>query len=170
MKDLSNSKVLLLTRHAKSSWKNASLSDFDRPLNKRGTHDAPKMGKHLAHSDYVPEAIMTSTAVRALTTAELIAAETGIAKHDIIQSEKIYGIYWTELLDEIKLFDNSFRVLMVVGHNPTITELLNKLTNKRIDNVPTCGVAVLGFNTSSWSGIKRGEGELITFDYPKKFW
>lgn len=161
-------RTLYLVRHAKSSWKDTSLDDAERPLNKRGKRDAPDMGKRLARAGVRPDLITSSPAVRALTTAQKIAEELGIKKSRIDINEDIYTFNAEGLLEVLKGLDDKLKTVMLVGHNPATTILLNELAGEDIDNVPTCGVAQLEMNTDSWAQVKSGSAELVSFDYPKK--
>lgn len=165
---MSSTKVLFLVRHAKSSWKDPSLADRDRPLNKRGKRDAPRMGKRLAKRAVRPELVVSSPAVRALTTAQLIAGELRFKGADVVVDEQVYGGGPHELIEVIRGFDNRFDRVMLVGHNPALTELVNLLTDSETENVPTCGVAVLGCDTECWVDVGKERAELLEFDYPKK--
>ena len=156
------SKTLLLVRHAKSSWKNEELGDIDRPLSKRGFRDGPDMGKRLSGRLLIPELIVSSPAVRALSTAGAIGKETGYTD-EIIVEDNLYGAAPQEVLDLISEFDDFLRVVMIVLHNPTITELANMFSVKSIENVPTCGVLVI--EVSAWSRVAKAR--LTDFDYPK---
>jgi len=163
-------KTLILVRHAKSSWKDTSLNDIQRPLNKRGKKDAPKMGKYMAEHNIQPEVIFSSPGLRALTTARLISVRIGIKPSDIIVNKNIYTFNSEDLLNAIKSLKNKFDRVMIVGHNPAITELVNYLCGSKIDNVPTCGVAVLRFPVNSWKKVSKNKAKLESFDYPKKLW
>ena len=161
-------KTLYLVRHAKSSWKEADLSDHERPLNKRGELDAPRMGIRLRKRKPQPKAIISSSAVRAKTTAKLFATEIGFPKSDISIDERLYGAGPTDVVSIIHELNDTVDCAMLVGHNPTFTELVNSLGHCHIDNVPTCGMAILTFPVNTWKAIKNGKGELQDFDYPKK--
>ena len=165
---MSPQKVLFLVRHAKSSWKDPTLTDRDRPLNKRGLRDAPRMGKRLAKRPLGPELIVSSPAVRALATAEAIAEELGSVPSEVRVEEQVYGSDTTGLIEVIRHLNNRFDRVMMVGHNPALTELINLLTESNIDNVPTCGVAVLTFGTDTWEDIGSVRAKLVAFDYSKK--
>ena len=167
---MAKSKTLFIVRHAKSSWDDTGLDDRERPLNERGKEEAPKMGKHLAGYAVRPELITSSPAVRALKTAEKIAKELGFKKSDVLVNEGLYTFDGGSLTDVIKGFDDKYRSVMLIGHNPAITALVNELSNTRIDNVPTCGVVLLEFGSGSWKDIENGSGKLLDFDYPKKLW
>ncbi|MGB3363431.1 MAG: histidine phosphatase family protein [Thermodesulfobacteriota bacterium] len=161
-------KTLILIRHAKSSWKDATLNDIQRPLNKRGTKDASKMGKHLAQQGIIPDVIFSSPGLRALTTARLISVELGTQPTDIRVKEGLYTFNPNDLLTAIKSLKDKYNKVMIVCHNPAITDITNYLSKSRIDNVPTCGVVVLKFGTDSWDKVSKGKAKLSSFDYPKK--
>ncbi len=163
-------KTLILVRHAKSSWKDTKLNDIQRPLNKRGKRDAPKMGEYLSKRKILPEAIFSSPGLRALTTARLISVEMDMKPSEIKVDDNIYTFNFEELLKVIKCLKDKFDKVMVVGHNPAITELVNYLCGSKIGNIPTCGVAVLRFPVSSWKKISKNKADLLGFDYPKKLW
>jgi len=160
-------KTLTLVRHAKSSWNHPRLTDFERPLNKRGRRDAPRMGCRLAAQHLRPQIIVSSPAVRALTTAEVIALELGYQAEQIIPDNRIYHAYSGQLLDVIRDFDTSLHHLMLVGHNPGLTDLVDRLAHAGISNIPTCGIVVLGFSVDRWRDVSDGASEMLLFDYPK---
>ncbi len=164
---MSKTKTLFLLRHAKSSWDDPSLEDIDRPLNKRGKKDAPEMGKRLAKYDVIPQVVVSSPALRAYRTAQKVSEELGFEKADICVDERVYSWDSNTVLDVINSLDDKYQSAMIVFHNPAITDLVNELTRADIDNVPTCGVATIGFDTENWSQVKKGKGRLIKFDYPK---
>jgi phosphohistidine phosphatase len=161
-------KRLTLIRHAKSSWKDAFLLDMDRPLNKRGQRDAPVMGKRLAARESRPDLIISSPATRALTTAEAIAAEIEYPVEEIVVGERMYGADVAEWLQIIRGLDDSWDHVMCCGHNPGLTDLVNALSPYAIDNIPTCGVVELAFDTDTWTDVGRIEPTQVHFDYPKK--
>jgi phosphohistidine phosphatase len=160
-------KTLFLVRHAKSSWDDTALSDKDRPLNDRGRRDAPKMGKRLAKRDVRPDLILSSPAMRALTTAQIIATALDYRLEDIVVNHRLYAGEVDDLLNVIaKLGDKPERV-MVFGHNPELTDLAHRLSNE-ITHMPTCAVAAFTFDTKSWSSIGGATLAAVAFDYPKK--
>ena len=160
-------KVLTLVRHAKSSWKDANLSDLDRPLNKRGRRDAPMMGARLAARDDSPDVIVSSPAVRALATAEAIAEEIGYPWSEIVVDERIYGADVTDWLEVIHTLGDVWDRAMCIGHNPGLTDLVNYLADDQIGNVPTCGIVDLVFDVDSWTLVGRVDPVDVDFDYPK---
>ncbi len=162
-------KTLYLTRHAKSSWKEQDLDDFDRPLNPRGKRDAPFMGQLLKKKNILPDLLISSPAVRAYTTARTIASEIGYPPEKIITDENIYEGSSSELLEVINSIEEEYESAMVFGHNPGFTMLSNYLSGKDILNIPTCGIVKIKFDKEKWSDIEVGTGELIWFEYPKKY-
>ena len=161
-------KHLLLCRHAKSSWKDSSLADVDRPLNKRGKKNAPEMGRRLMARGVKPDLIVSSPARRAYKTALYLARECGTAGKEIRIVDAIYSAYPLKLLEIIRGLEPIHDLVVMVGHNPEITILANLLGRLRIENIPTCGVVVLDFAVGSWSEIEEGKGALVFFDYPRK--
>ena len=160
-------KELILIRHAKSSWKDSSPDDRERPLNKRGERDAPEMGARLARRKHKPNLIVSSPAVRALETARIIARKLGYPRKDIAVEDRLYGAGVAELLDVIRNTDESVTTLMLFGHNPGLTELANHLGPRPIPNLPTCGVLHLRFETETWSVVGYARGDELLFDFPK---
>lgn len=162
---------LTLVRHAKSSWvkpswNDASSSDFDRPLKARGLKNAPEMGKRLRDANYQVDVIISSPALRAITTAEFIASE--LDYKNIQQCDEIYEAGANTLLYLISSLDEKYRKVMLVGHNPGFTMLCNYLCDANIDNMPTCSIARIQLTINSWQDVGEHCGELLHFDYPKK--
>ena len=169
MGTITTTKTLYLARHAKSSWADPDLSDFERPLKKRGEKDAPMMGKILASKGVKPELIISSPAKRAITTAYILAEEIKYPKENIVTKEDIYAAATSDLLEIIEQLDDSLKSVMLVGHNPSFTNLANYLTDDRFDNIPTCGVVAIGFDIARWDKIDKNSGKVIFFEYPKKY-
>jgi phosphohistidine phosphatase len=161
-------KTLYLLRHAKSSWDDASLDDYHRPLNSRGEKDAPKMGKRLRREGIAPNLICSSSAVRAITTARLVAGEVGYPVESIQQEKKLYHAGTEEILEFLKTIPPALDSVMLVGHNPGFTEFANDLLNEEIDNIPTAGVVGARLAIDSWKDARWGCGKLFLFEYPKK--
>jgi phosphohistidine phosphatase len=161
-------KTLTLIRHAKSSWKDPTLPDWDRPLNKRGRRDAPMMGGRLAAREAYADLLITSSAVRAMTTAEAIAAEIEYPADEILVAERLYGADEFEILEVIQNLDDAWDRVMLVGHNPGLTDLVNALSPTGIDNLPTCGIVELTYDTESWALVGRIDSVAVDYDYPKK--
>lgn len=144
------------------------MSDHGRPLNDRGERDAPRMGKRLRARQPQPQIIICSSAVRAETTATILAETIGYSTADLKIDERLYGAEPKDVVSIIHELDDAIDCAMLVGHNPTFTDLINALGGCQIDNVPTCGMVVLTFPTETWSEILKVQGELLDFDYPKK--
>jgi phosphohistidine phosphatase len=160
-------KILTLVRHAKSSWKHPELADHERPLNKRGKRDAPEMGRRLAEEGCRPDLIVTSPAVRAKVTAEAIAEAVGYGVRDIVEDERIYEANEGKLLEVIQELDDAHDHVMLFGHNPGFTNLVNRLADEAVDNVPTCGVVRFQHAGGLWSEIGRLGPMSMELDYPK---
>lgn len=160
-------KRLTLVRHAKSSWEQAGLADFDRPLNDRGKRDAPVMGKRLAARGLKPDRLVCSPAKRALTTANIIAGEIGYPVEAIVADKRIYGATVPGLLAVLGEQDPHCEHLMLVGHNPGFTELCNHIGNRPISNLPTCGVFCVEFEIAAWAEVEWSQGKVLLFDFPK---
>ncbi len=160
-------KILTLVRHAKSSWKDTTLTDRQRPLNSRGERDAPEMGRRIADHGIRPSLILSSPAVRAWTTAKSIAAAMGYPAEFLQREETLYLASLNDLLDAVVAQDNGFNSLMIVGHNPGLTEFANFLVPGLTDNLPTAGVVSVQIDRDDWSLYGQPETELIVHDYPK---
>lgn len=163
-------KKLYLVRHAKSSWDDTELSDFDRPLNDRGSIDAPQMGKRLKERKVYPDLMLSSPAVRALATCQEIARALGYPHIRIKTDKRLYHADVEQILTVIKELNKAegkIESVMIFGHNPGITEFANRLLDDTLDNIPTCGVVGGELNIQSWREIDWGCGESEFFDFPK---
>ncbi len=160
-------KTLTLIRHAKSSWDEEGLADKDRPLNDRGKRDAPKMGERLAARGVAADLILSSPAVRALTTAEIIAKAIGYKRKDIVVDERIYDSAPGTLLDIVQKLDDTHAHVMLFGHNPEFTELA-RLFSREIDEMSTCAVAEFTFDVAHWREIGTIAPVNVVFETPKK--
>lgn len=160
-------KKLYIIRHAKSSWKNLTLDDFDRSLNKRGQKDAPFMGKILKKKGVFPDAIISSPALRAKTTAQSIAKEVGFTK-SILYIEKIYEASKGDLYDVVKSIDDKYETVFLFGHNPGLNMFVESLVDFH-GNIPTCGIVELEIDCKKNKDINASCTKLISFDYPKRY-
>jgi phosphohistidine phosphatase len=159
-------KTLLLLRHAKSSWDDSSLSDFERPLNPRGTKTAPFIGEVLSEKGWQPDVIFSSPAERAKQTATLVK-EAGHLTANIEFNDKIYEASQFQLLDALKSAETQAATLLLVGHNPGMEGLLNLLTGE-MQSIPTSGLLRITLNIDSWAEINAGCGRLEDFIKPKE--
>ena len=158
-------KKIILVRHAKSDWESASLKDFDRPLSQRGLSDAPTMAEHLIKQNEIPELIIASPAKRTTQTAKIIADKLAIA--EVIFTENMYDGSEEDYIHIIECLPDNITTVMLVGHNPTITNLTNILTKSNIANIPTTGVAIIHSETLLWSTLFKTPASLNKFFTPK---
>jgi len=160
-------KTLFLVRHAKSSRNEPALQDKDRPLNNRGKRDAPKMGKRLAKREVMPDLILSSPAKRALKTAQLIAKKLDYKLQDIVVDERVYATGADELLHLIRKLGAKPKSVMLVGHNPELTELAHHLSSK-ITHLPTCAIAEFTIEAKSWTTIGKDKPASVVLYTPEK--
>ena len=158
-------KTLFLVRHAKSSKDDPTLADRDRPLADRGLKEAPKMGKRLAKRHVRPDLLVSSPALRALTTAHLIADELGYARKDIVVDDRLYASSANGLLAVIHALDQKLDRVMLFGHNPEFTDLAHRLSSGIVD-MPTSAVAEFSFDTTAWSEVGEAEPVNAVLDCP----
>jgi phosphohistidine phosphatase len=161
-------KILTLVRHAKSSWSDSALSDRKRPLNKRGEHDAPVMGRRIAEHGIRPSLIVTSPANRAWTTAKIIAQEISYPLEFLQRDDSLYLASLDEFLDVLVAQDNEFNSIMLVGHNPGMTDFANFLSPGLTQNLPTAGVVSVEIDQDHWNLYEQPKTRLLVHDYPKK--
>lgn len=162
-------KTLFINRHAKSSWKDNNLNDFDRPLTKRGHLAAPFMAKQLKEKGEEFDLILTSPANRAFTTAQYFAKEYDYDHKFIEEAHSIYLADHGTILTIIDNMPNEFNRVMIFGHNPGLTNLANVLTGETLGNIPTAGTVKINFDVDSWEEVTPGSGTLEFFDYPKRY-
>lgn len=164
---LNTMKELLIMRHAKSSWDNANLSDHERPLNKRGEKDAPRMGHLLKEEALSPDLIISSTAERALNTAELVALNCDYNR-ELALSSRFYGADPQTFVDVLHLVDDSNSRVMIVGHNPGLEELVAELTEFD-GRFTTANIAHVQLPIDSWRDLSLSTpGELLHLWRPKE--
>jgi len=160
-------RLLTLVRHAKSSWDDPQLSDFDRPLNRRGQKDLPLMAERLYKFGVSPDLILSSSALRAITTAEQIAQALDYPQKKIIEIPELYHARVETLINLLQGQSDHYRHLMVVGHNPTLELAGSYLSDERIAKFPTSGVLHLALSITSWEELAESCGTLELLDYPK---
>lgn len=158
-------KTLYVLRHAKSSWENSDLSDFDRPLNERGKTAAPFMGKVMKENELAPGLILSSPAVRARETARLVkmAAELDA---EIKHNERIYEASPQTLRQVAASIDDRFESAMIVGHNPGMEGFIRLLTGK-LEPMPTGSLAIIDLDIPGWDSIGQAAGTLRKVIRPK---
>ncbi len=160
-------KYLYLLRHAKSSWDYPELSDFERPLNKRGKHDAPLMASVMMKNEIIPDVILSSPATRAAMTAKTVVNILRIKEEQLIFVNEIYEATPSTLLNIIGRMDNHCHKLMLVGHNPSLTSLANILSDHTVDNIPTAGLLGMSINTIQWDQVDEKCGKFLFLETPK---
>lgn len=159
-------KTLYLLRHAKSGWNDASLTDHDRTLEPRGERDAAKMGQRWAHHHVKPELIIASSAVRAQTTARIVAQALTYEADHIVINERLYAATPDTLIAVIEGIDDRLSRVMLVAHNPGLTELAQHF-NRKIHDMPTCALVEFKFDTDTWVGIGQARPLHTHVDSPK---
>lgn len=159
-------KTLYLLRHAKSSWGDSSLRDFDRSLNDRGRASAPLIGKHLASENVSDPLVICSPALRTRETAELVLHHANLRVEPHFD-DRIYEASRRDLLQVISEIDDHRRVAILIGHNPGMEELMAFLTGET-RHMPTCTLAKIVFDVGSWKDVKANDGTLESFVTPKE--
>jgi phosphohistidine phosphatase len=162
-------KTLIIVRHAKSSWDDPMLSDFKRPLNERGKKDAPMMAKRLKDRKIDIDLVISSPAVRAITTCEIFIKVLGFPQERVETSKELFHAGDEMILNVVRsLRDvNEHDTAMLFGHNPGLTDFVNNLLEEEIENVPTTGIVGCRLKVEKWSEVTWGCGEMKFFDYPK---
>lgn len=158
-------KTILIMRHAKSDWDSEARTDHERPLNKRGRRDAPRMGAWLKEQDLVPELIISSTAVRARQTAEGVIDGSGY-EGDWEQTRDFYHAEPEAYLTRLAQLPDDLTRVMVVGHNPGIEELIELLTDES-PMVTTANIGQVALSIETWTEITAVQGKLVNFWQPR---
>jgi phosphohistidine phosphatase len=159
--------LLFLMRHAQSADKQPGQSDRARELTAQGMQEAAQIGRLLKDSKYFPDLILASTAERAKQTAGLVAEAAKILQEKIHFEEELYTPSLRSFLSQINLFDESFKNIMCVAHNPTISYLAEYLTKSEIGDLPTAGLVIIQFNKLEWRQVSEGNGKLVRILTPK---
>lgn len=157
---------LLLIRHAKSSHKDPSLADHNRNLNKRGERDLLLAEAHFEGNPYQSDLIVSSTAVRAQRLAQTIAKSAHVS---LASDSRLYTFSSYDLLHVLQSLPDASSSIAIVGHNPAITDVVNRLSGAQIANVPTSGCVHLQTSIRRWSELQEKCADLISFEYPKKW-
>ena len=160
-------KTLLVLRHAKSSWNDPTLGDHERPLNKRGRRDAPRVGELVREAGLKPDVVISSDAVRARMTAEAVA-EAARYGGEIVLDPHLYMAGPADILSLLTTVRENAETVMIVGHNPGLEELVEQLTGERQD-FPTAALAQIGLPIKQWRDLKRStRGTLLGLWRPKE--
>ncbi len=155
-------KKIIFVRHAKSSWE-YDLSDINRPLKERGYKDAKIVSSKLLEFDFKIDMVLSSDAVRAMTTAEIFVETMNFPKDSIVLNHSLYDFSGQNVLEVVKSTPFHIETLMIFGHNYALTNIVNSFGSKYIDNVPTSGVVVMQFNITNWQKLNKGETVLTLF-------
>jgi phosphohistidine phosphatase len=160
-------RTLYITRHAKSSWSEPGLDDFHRPLNDRGRRDAPFMASVFRSRNEPVDLLVSSPAVRALTTAQVFARELGIAPMAIVEDRFLYLAGLPALIKRVNTLPDTATRVMLFGHNPGLSELAEHLGDDDLGEVPTCAVIRIDLPIDHWSEASMGLGTVVWYDHPK---
>jgi phosphohistidine phosphatase len=160
--------TLYLTRHAKSSKEDPQLRDIDRPLNDRGVSDAALMAERFAARNEPVDLLVSSTALRASTTARAFAKALGFDDGKITGTEDIYLADTNVLLRVVNALPDNDRRIMLFGHNPGFSALAEALVDEGLGELPTCATVRIDFDLVSWDKVSRGAGKLVWIDFPSK--
>jgi phosphohistidine phosphatase len=161
-------KKIYLIRHAKSSWSEEGMSDYERPLNKRGKKDLPFMANRLKEFGIKPDLILSSPAKRAQKSAKTIAEIIDYGMDNITYDEALYDSSYTTYRYLLDSLDDRLNTVFIVAHNPTLTEVGERLSGAILTNIPTCSIVCIEFDVKSFKDIEEDSGKIIFFDYPKK--
>jgi len=162
-------KSLYIIRHAKSSWGNIDLQDYDRPLNDRGKNDAPDMARRLLNRGTKIDAFVTSPAKRAKKTAEYFTQIFGVKENKIILVDDLYHASENTFYAIVAELDNELKHVALFSHNPGITDFANSLcVGVKTDNMPTCSIFAVSADIKKWKDFRDAEKSFLFFDYPKK--
>ena len=155
-------KNLILIRHAKSSWEQ-ELPDIQRPLSVRGKSDAHLLSNEFVKHNYTPEVIFSSPANRAMSTCKVFMENCNYGSHLLNINDELYDFGGSQVIDFIRHIDDRYKTVMIFGHNHAFTSVVNRFGDKFIENVPTCGLTILEFNTDSWKNIDEGHTKMTLF-------
>ncbi len=161
-------KTLYLIRHAKSDWSDGKIDDFERGLRKKGYKDIQTMGSYLALHGVRPDLIISSSALRAQLTADELAKRIDYAGK-IHYMEELYLSRPERILNILALQDDQHESIFIVGHNPELTILANKLVDNQLGKMPTLGIVKIEFDIESWDQIDEGKGRFDFYIYPNQF-
>ena len=159
-------KSLIIVRHCKSSWADPSLSDFDRPLNKRGNIDGELMSNYLKEKEKKIDKLISSKSKRTRLTSKYFTEK--IHFDSISYLDELYHASYSDIINIISNVKNNFNSIMLIGHNPGLTELINQNTSMNIYNLPTTGVVKVEFKGDKWERITENKGKIVYKKFPKE--
>ena len=159
-------KKLIIIRHSKSSWKDLSLGDFHRPLNRRGKTDGPIMANFLSRKITKICFLHSSSSVRTFETSKFFIDRIKFNK--IKYDDSLYHSSSFSILNMIRNYSDNFSSVAIIAHNPGLTNLINEVTNISIDNLPTTGLVEIDFNCLTWNNVSSKNSNLIEIKFPKQ--
>ncbi|HKZ72652.1 MAG TPA: histidine phosphatase family protein [Steroidobacteraceae bacterium] len=161
-------KRLTLLRHANADWKDSRTADFDRPLNRKGLSEATAMARRLFERELVPELVLTSPAVRAQQTTEIFMGELELPPRKLRRDERLYLAQPEDVLEAIRAIGPRISHLMVVGHNPGLTEAARRLApGGTLEELPTAAFCTMLFDTRTWVDVEPGMAREVECEAPK---
>ena len=161
-------KSLILVRHAQSINLQQGIKDIERSLTDTGVQEAYKIGKYLNNTKLRPDLIYTSNAERAVSTAKLIAEQTGNEDHEIIMLDDLYEASFRILLKIINQLENKYNNVLIIGHNPAISFLCEFLSDHAIGEIVPAGICILKFNDMDWETIGKASGQIFEYISPSE--
>jgi len=161
-------KTLFLLRHAKSSWADPDLKDFERPLSSRGAQDVPLMAERFLSRHAGVDSIVCSPATRTKSTAKALAKLINYPTDEIVSNPELYFAGAPMFLKAVRLVDDECDSAMLIGHNPAITDFVNEMAGCDINNIPNCGLVELSLPIDHWADAVMGGATLVGFEYPNK--
>ena len=159
-------KKIYVLRHAKSSWKDLTLGDFHRPLNSRGQTDGPMMSVYLSTRIDMIDFLHCSSSVRTYETSKYFIER--IKFIDIQYDESLYHSSSSEIISNIKCYDEQYHSAMIIAHNPGLTNLINEISDISLDNLPTTGFVEINFDCTKWSDISIDNSTVVDIKFPKQ--
>ena len=159
-------KKLIIVRHSKSSWKDLSLTDFRRPLNNRGKSDGPIMSRYLSSKINKIDFLHSSSSVRTFETSKFFISK--IEFKNIKYDDNLYHCSAQSIIRLIKNYPDQYKTVMIIAHNPGLTNLINMITHINLDNLPTTGIANIDFACDSWNNISIENSNLVDLKFPKQ--
>ena len=160
-------KTIYIIRHAKSSWDDFSLSDHDRPLSKTGIRKTERIIKYLLKKEVSPDLFISSSAVRAKTTAFQIAEGLGYPIDKVQIDKTLYHADENGIFSALFGLPNDVDSVMLFAHNPTLTDFVNNFLHPEIDNLPTTGVVSVGFKTHQWEKMAEAKFQINFVVFPR---
>ena len=160
------SKQLILIRHANARSSTLGLADFDRTLDSVGVEEAQEMAFRVRNRKLIPDLMVSSPAIRAISTARIFAGIWDKEHHSIIEKPTLYEASIPKLLSVVNGLDNHASSAAIFGHNPEISALAGYLTVEGLYNMSTCGIMVINFEVEAWNLVSKALGTMLLFDYP----